>query len=73
MQLCWAHDTGTLAASRPQVAYSIARVRDTLPRLHQLAQGGTAVGTGLNQKVGFDEKVASQVRGMRVGRAYAPS
>lgn len=44
-----------------QVEYGIARVKDTLPRLYQLAQGGTAVGTGLNQKVGFDVKVAAQV------------
>ncbi len=44
-----------------QVANGIARVRDTLPRLLQLAQGGTAVGTGLNAKVGFAEKVAEEV------------
>ena len=44
-----------------QVAYGVARVRDTLPRLHQLAQGGTAVGTGLNAKVGFAERFAAQV------------
>ncbi len=44
-----------------QVANGIARVRDTLPRLLQLAQGGTAVGTGLNAKVGFAEKVAQEV------------
>ncbi len=30
-------------------------------RLYQLAQGGTAVGTGLNTKVGYDAKVAAQV------------
>ena len=44
-----------------QVAYGIARVRDTLPRLRQLAQGGTAVGTGLNAKIGFAERFAAQV------------
>jgi fumarate hydratase, class II len=43
------------------VEYGIARVRAALPRMYQLAQGGTAVGTGLNQKVGFDVKVAAQV------------
>ena len=43
-----------------QVANGIARVRDTLPRLLQLAQGGTAVGTGLNAKVGFAEKFAEE-------------
>lgn len=44
-----------------QVEYGIARVKDTLPRLYQLAQGGTAVGTGLNTRVGYDVKVAAQV------------
>jgi len=44
-----------------QVEYGIARVKTALPRLHQLAQGGTAVGTGLNAKAGFDVKVAAQV------------
>ena len=44
-----------------QIKYGIARVKDTLPRLYQLAQGGTAVGTGLNAPVGFDKKVAAQI------------
>ena len=44
-----------------QVEYGIARVKDTLPRLYQLAQGGTAVGTGINSKVGFDVEFAKQV------------
>ena len=44
-----------------QVAYGIARVRGALPRLYQLAQGGTAVGTGLNAKVGFAERFAAEV------------
>jgi fumarate hydratase class II len=44
-----------------QVKYGIARVKDTLPRLYQLAQGGTAVGTGLNAPVGFDKAVAAQI------------
>jgi fumarate hydratase class II len=43
-----------------QVEYGIARVRSTLPRLLQLAQGGTAVGTGLNAKIGFAEKFAAE-------------
>lgn len=38
-----------------QMQYAIARVKETLPRLSQLAQGGTAVGTGLNCKKGFAE------------------
>ncbi|KAF8057645.1 FUM1 [Scenedesmus sp. PABB004] len=44
-----------------QVAYGIARVRAALPALYRLAQGGTAVGTGLNTKPGFDVAVAAQV------------
>ncbi len=44
-----------------QVAYGIARIRETLPRLLQLAQGGTAVGSGLNAKIGFAEAFAEEV------------
>ncbi|XP_045787768.1 fumarate hydratase 1, mitochondrial isoform X1 [Trifolium pratense] len=44
-----------------QVKYSIDRVISTLPRMYQLAQGGTAVGTGLNTKKGFDVKIATAV------------
>ena len=41
-----------------QVAMSIVRVRDALGRIYELAQGGTAVGTGLNTKKGWAEAVA---------------
>jgi fumarate hydratase, class II len=44
-----------------QVANGLARVEMTLPMLMQLAQGGTAVGTGLNAPVGFAEKVAAEI------------
>ncbi|KAI3657120.1 hypothetical protein MP638_003943 [Amoeboaphelidium occidentale] len=44
-----------------QLEYGLARVNNVLPRLYQLAQGGTAVGTGLNTKKGFDVKVASKI------------
>lgn len=44
-----------------QIEYGIARVKNCLPRLYQLAQGGTAVGTGLNAKIGFDVKFAAEV------------
>lgn len=44
-----------------QVASSIARIEMTLPGLMELAQGGTAVGTGLNAPVGFAEKVAEEI------------
>ncbi|KAF8203676.1 L-Aspartase-like protein [Pholiota molesta] len=44
-----------------QIENGIERVKATLPRLSCLAQGGTAVGTGLNTKKGFDVKVASEI------------
>lgn len=44
-----------------QLAYSIERVKDTLPRLYNLALGGTAVGTGLNTRIGFAEKCADKI------------
>jgi fumarate hydratase class II len=44
-----------------QVACGIERIESTLPDLMQLAQGGTAVGTGLNAPRGFAEKVAARI------------
>jgi len=44
-----------------QVENGIARIESTLPMLMQLAQGGTAVGTGLNAPVGFAEEVAQRI------------
>ena len=44
-----------------QVENGIARIESTLPGLMELAQGGTAVGTGLNAPVGFAEKVAENI------------
>ena len=44
-----------------QLTYAIERVETTLPRLSRLAQGGTAVGTGLNTHKGFDVKIADTV------------
>ena len=41
-----------------QVAMGIQRVRDALGRIYELAQGGTAVGTGLNTTKGWDVMVA---------------
>ena len=43
-----------------QVKYGQARIKSALPRLCQLAQGGTAVGTGLNSKRGFDKLFAQE-------------
>jgi fumarate hydratase, class II len=44
-----------------QVANGIARIEQSLPKLMELAQGGTAVGTGLNAPVGFDKMVADKI------------
>jgi fumarate hydratase class II len=49
------------SAYATQIKYGVARVKSCLPRLSQLAQGGTAVGTGLNCKKGFAELFAKQV------------
>merc|ERR1719291_1271408 len=44
-----------------QLKFGIERIEATLPRLYLLAAGGTAVGTGLNTRKGFAEKVAANV------------
>jgi fumarate hydratase, class II len=44
-----------------QVEAGIARIELTLPGLYELAQGGTAVGTGLNAPAGFGEAVAREI------------
>ncbi|MCJ8324566.1 MAG: class II fumarate hydratase [Rhizobiales bacterium] len=44
-----------------QMEFAIERVKAAMPRMYPLAQGGTAVGTGLNAKPGFAEKFAETV------------
>ena len=44
-----------------QVAMGIRRVEMCLPAIYELAQGGTAVGTGLNTKKGWDVRVAGKI------------
>lgn len=44
-----------------QLDRNIERVENTLPHLRLLAQGGTAVGTGLNTYKGFDEAIAAEI------------
>ena len=44
-----------------QVENGIKRIEQTLPSLMELAQGGTAVGTGLNTPKGFAEKIAERI------------
>ncbi|HOJ33887.1 MAG TPA: class II fumarate hydratase [Candidatus Hydrogenedentes bacterium] len=52
------------SAYAQQMTNGIERVAATLPKLAELAIGGTAVGTGLNTKKGFAEKVVSHVNDM---------
>ena len=47
-----------------QAGFALDRVKTTLPRLNRLAQGGTAVGTGLNAKKGFAAKFCEEMREM---------
>ncbi len=44
-----------------QVSQGIMRVKKILPEIYELAQGGTAVGTGLNTRRGFDARVAARI------------
>ncbi len=44
-----------------QIKNSIQRVKNTLPHLHELALGGTAVGTGLNTHIDFPKKAAAAI------------
>jgi fumarate hydratase class II len=44
-----------------QIENGISRIKSTLPSLMELAQGGTAVGTGLNAPKGFDKRVAAKI------------
>ena len=44
-----------------QVAMGIRRIKASLPAIYELAQGGTAVGTGLNTPIGWGETVASHM------------
>ncbi len=44
-----------------QIRQGIARVEAAMPGIYELAQGGTAVGTGLNTHSGWDEAVAANM------------
>jgi fumarate hydratase class II len=44
-----------------QITNGIKRIEMTLPALMELAQGGTAVGTGLASPAGFADRVAQQI------------
>ncbi|KAK2744123.1 fumarase fum1 [Myotisia sp. PD_48] len=55
-----------------QLERNITRVENSLPDLRLLAQGGTAVGTGLNAFKGFDEAIAEEVSKM-TGKQFKTS
>ena len=46
-----------------QIAQGIARLDAALANIYPLAQGGTAVGTGLNTPIGWDVQVAGKSHG----------
>ena len=45
-----------------QLEDCIARIKNALKEIYSLAQGGTAVGTGINSKKGFDKKVINEIK-----------
>ena len=47
-----------------QVAMGIRRIKAALPAIYELAQGGTAVGTGLNSPRGWGEEIAAGIAGI---------
>jgi fumarate hydratase class II len=55
-----------------QVANGALRVEATLPRLRELPQGGTAVGTGLNARRGFAAAFARQIAQL-TGEPFRPA
>jgi fumarate hydratase class II len=59
-----------LGAWRTQVEEGLARLAATRPRLLLLAQGGTAIGTGLNAPPGFGSAVAARLAA-RTGLPFA--
>jgi fumarate hydratase, class II len=57
-----------------QIENGMKRIKQTLPDVMELAQGGTAVGTGLASPVGFAEKVAEHIAAItRLGFTSAPN
>ena len=52
-----------------QLRHAIRHVEATLPHLCELAIGGTAVGTGLNAPVGFDERMVAEIS-RSIGHAF---
>ena len=45
-----------------QLEDCIKRIKNALNEIYSLAQGGTAVGTGINSKRGFDKKIVNEIK-----------
>ena len=45
-----------------QVSKSLTRIKRALLEIYPLAQGGTAVGTGINSRKGLDVKIAAEIK-----------
>jgi len=45
-----------------QLQDCISRIKNALNEIYYLAQGGTAVGTGINSKKGFDKKIVNEIK-----------
>ncbi len=45
-----------------QLEDCILRIKNALNEIYYLAQGGTAVGTGINSKKGFDKKIVNEIK-----------
>jgi fumarate hydratase class II len=61
-----------LSGWRAQVLHGVERLRGVMPRLRALAQGGTAVGTGVNAPPAFGRIVAARLTA-KTGIAFEPS
>ena len=55
-----------------QIAHGVRRVESALPAVYELAQGGTAVGTGLNAALGFDKRFAEELSKL-TGLPFVPA
>ncbi len=55
-----------------QIGNGVERIRAALPRIYRLAQGGTAVGTGINAHPRFAEKIAETLADA-TGLPFAPN
>ena len=55
-----------------QIEAGTARIKGALPRLRQVPQGGTAVGTGINTVTGFDRKFCAELQTL-TGQPFRPA